>query len=82
EQEISGKELQEMSTEGSKYVNKEIKNALKEVLQIKLVMEEQGREQSSVMLFQDRFFPRRPQNVMPFPLLEPLNFHDVFQPFY
>nr|P17698.1 RecName: Full=Clusterin; AltName: Full=Sulfated glycoprotein 2; Short=SGP-2; Contains: RecName: Full=Clusterin beta chain; Contains: RecName: Full=Clusterin alpha chain [Ovis aries] len=66
---ISGKELQEMSTEGSKYVNKEIKNALKEVLQIKLVME-QGREQSSVM------------NVMPFPLLEPLNFHDVFQPFY
>ncbi|KAG5213530.1 hypothetical protein JEQ12_009316 [Ovis aries] len=223
---ISDKELQEMSTEGSKYVNKEIKNALKEVKQIKTQIEqtneerklllssleeakkkkedalndtrdsenklkasqgvcnetmtalweeckpclkqtcmkfyarvcrsgsglvghqleeflnqsspfyfwingdridslmENDREQSHVMdvmedsftrassimdeLFQDRFFPRRPQdtqyyspfssfprgslffnpksrfarNVMPFPLLEPLNFHDVFQPFY
>ncbi|XP_042099038.1 clusterin-like isoform X1 [Ovis aries] len=58
-------------------------------------------------LFQDRFFPQRPQDTqyyspfssfprgslffnpksrfpwnLPFPVLEPLNFHDVFQPFY
>ncbi|XP_068830234.1 clusterin isoform X3 [Capricornis sumatraensis] len=74
------------------------------------VMEDSFTRASSIMdeLFQDRFFPRRPQdtqyyspfssfprgslffnpkshfarNVMPFPLLEPLNFHDVFQPFY
>uniref|UniRef100_A0A8C2PML9 Clusterin n=1 Tax=Capra hircus TaxID=9925 RepID=A0A8C2PML9_CAPHI len=181
-----------MSAEGSKYVNKEIKNALKEVKQIKTQIEQTNEERklllssleeakkkkevrksrlkasqgvcnetmtalweeckpclkqtcmkfyarvcrsgsglvghqvmrapllqhsmdsftraSSIMdeLFQDRFFPRRPQDtqyyspfssfprgslffnpksrfarsVMPFPLLEPLNFHDVFQPFY
>nr|KAF6346332.1 clusterin [Pipistrellus kuhlii] len=32
---VSEQELQEMSTEGSKYVNKEIKNAFKEVKHIK-----------------------------------------------
>ncbi|OWK07371.1 CLU, partial [Cervus elaphus hippelaphus] len=162
---ISDKELQEVSTEGSKYVNKEIKNALTEVKQIKTqteqtneehkllhsslgeaktkkrdgleeflnqspfyfwingdridslmendrqqshamdVMEDSVNQASNIMdeLFQDRgprtlsttppsahsrggslfFNPKsRFARKLPFPVLEPLNFHDVFQPFY
>uniref|UniRef100_A0A452FCE0 Clusterin n=1 Tax=Capra hircus TaxID=9925 RepID=A0A452FCE0_CAPHI len=73
------------------------------------VMEDSFNWASNTMdeLFQDRFFPQRPQDTqyyspfssfprgslffnpksrfawnLPFPVLEPLNFHDVFQPFY
>ncbi|XP_069430081.1 clusterin-like isoform X2 [Ovis canadensis] len=73
------------------------------------VMEDSFNRASNTMdeLFQDRFFPQRPQDTqyyspfssfprgslffnpkscfpwnLPFPVLEPLNFHDVFQPFY
>uniref|UniRef100_A0A8D1Y0N5 Clusterin n=1 Tax=Sus scrofa TaxID=9823 RepID=A0A8D1Y0N5_PIG len=46
---ISDKELQEMSTEGSKYVNKEIKNALKEVKQIKTLIEQSNEERKSLL---------------------------------
>ncbi|XP_025778040.1 clusterin [Puma concolor] len=166
---VSDAELQEMSTEGSKYINKEIKNALKGVKQIKTLIEQTNEERKSLLsnleeakkkkeleeflnqsspfyfwingdridsllendrqqthamdvmqdsfnrasrimdeLFQDRFFTREPQdtyhyspfsslqrrpfffnpksrfarNVMPFPAFQPLNFHDMFQPFF
>ena len=75
------------------------------------VMEDGINQASNIMneLFQDRFFPQRPQDTqyyspfssfprrggslffnpksrfarnLPFPALEPLNFHDVFQLFY
>ncbi|XP_059958585.1 clusterin [Mesoplodon densirostris] len=46
---ISDKELQEMSTEGSKYINKEIKNALKEVKQIKTLIEQTNEERKSLL---------------------------------
>lgn len=38
-----------MSTEGSKYVNKEIKNALKEVKQIKTLIEQSNEERKSLL---------------------------------
>lgn len=38
-----------MSTEGSKYVNKEIKNALKEVKQIKTLIEHTNDERKSLL---------------------------------
>eukprot|EP00069_Balaena_mysticetus_P011454 bmy_21262T0 len=46
---VSDKELQEMSTEGSKYINKEIKNALKEVKQIKTLIEQTNEERKSLL---------------------------------
>ncbi|XP_006203350.2 clusterin [Vicugna pacos] len=46
---ISDKELQEMSTEGNKYINKEIKNALKEVKQIKTLIEETNEERKTLL---------------------------------
>ncbi|KAI5167783.1 Clusterin [Manis pentadactyla] len=46
---MSGKELQEMSIQGSKYVNKEIKNALKEVKQIKSLIEQTNEERKSLL---------------------------------
>ncbi|XP_057580691.1 clusterin [Hippopotamus amphibius kiboko] len=46
---VSDKELQEMSTEGSKYVNKEIKNALKEVKQIKTQIEQTNEERKLLL---------------------------------
>lgn len=39
EQEISDNELQEMSTQGSKYINKEIQNAVQGVKEIKTLIE-------------------------------------------
>lgn len=38
-----------MSTEGSKYINKEIKNALKEVKQIKTLIEQTNEERKSLL---------------------------------
>ncbi|XP_039731849.1 clusterin isoform X2 [Pteropus medius] len=49
DQAVSDRELQEMSTEGSKYVNKEIKNALKEVKQIKTLIEHTNDERKSLL---------------------------------
>lgn len=46
---ISDKELQEMSIQGSKYVNKEIKNALKGVKQIKSLIEQTNEERKSLL---------------------------------
>uniref|UniRef100_A0A673TWB4 Clusterin n=1 Tax=Suricata suricatta TaxID=37032 RepID=A0A673TWB4_SURSU len=46
---ISDVELQEMSTEGSKYINKEIKNALKGVKQIKTLIEQTNEERKSLL---------------------------------
>lgn len=47
---VSERELQEMSTEGSKYVNKEIKNAFKEVKHIKSLIENTNDERKSLLL--------------------------------
>lgn len=47
---VSGRELQEMSTEGSKYVNKEIKNAFKEVKHIKSLMDHTNDERKSLLV--------------------------------
>ena len=41
--------LAEMSTEGSKYINKEIKNALKGVKQIKTLIEQTNEERKSLL---------------------------------
>lgn len=38
-----------MSTEGSKYINKEIKNALKGVKQIKTLIEQTNEERKSLL---------------------------------
>uniref|UniRef100_A0ABI7ZKB4 Clusterin n=1 Tax=Felis catus TaxID=9685 RepID=A0ABI7ZKB4_FELCA len=46
---VSDAELQEMSTEGSKYINKEIKNALKGVKQIKTLIEQTNEERKSLL---------------------------------
>ncbi|XP_014395564.1 PREDICTED: clusterin isoform X2 [Myotis brandtii] len=47
---VSQRELQEMSTEGSKYVNKEIKNAFKEVKHIKSLIDHTNDERKSLLL--------------------------------
>ncbi|XP_037382400.1 clusterin [Talpa occidentalis] len=47
---IQDKELQEMSTQGSKYINKEIKNALKGVKQIKALIEQTNDERKSLLI--------------------------------
>nr|KAF6400700.1 clusterin [Rousettus aegyptiacus] len=49
DQALSDRELQELSTEGSKYINKEIKNALKEVKQIKSLIEHTNDERKSLL---------------------------------
>lgn len=49
DQTLSDRELQELSTEGSKYINKEIKNALKEVKQIKSLIEHTNDERKSLL---------------------------------
>jgi len=49
DQMVSDTELQEMSTEGSKYINKEIKNALKGVKQIKTLIEQTNEERKSLL---------------------------------
>uniref|UniRef100_A0A8C0PCW3 Clusterin n=1 Tax=Canis lupus familiaris TaxID=9615 RepID=A0A8C0PCW3_CANLF len=49
DQAVSDTELQEMSTEGSKYINKEIKNALKGVKQIKTLIEQTNEERKSLL---------------------------------
>ncbi|KAK2497059.1 hypothetical protein MC885_015937 [Smutsia gigantea] len=46
---ISDKELQEMSIQGSKHINKEIKNALKGVKQIKSLIEQTNEERKSLL---------------------------------
>lgn len=46
---VSDKELQEMSTQGSKYINKEIKDALKGVKQIKMLIEKTNEERKSLL---------------------------------
>ncbi|XP_062942203.1 clusterin [Cynocephalus volans] len=46
---VSERELQEMSTQGSKYVNKEIKNAVNEVKQIKSLIEKTNEERKSLL---------------------------------
>lgn len=48
-QEVSERELQEMSTEGTKYVNKEVKNSLEELKQIKTLMEHTNDERKSLL---------------------------------
>ncbi|KAM8763797.1 clusterin isoform 1-T1 [Rhynchonycteris naso] len=47
---VSDKELQEMSTEGSKYVNKEVKNAFKGMRQIKSLIEHTNDERKSLLV--------------------------------
>ncbi|KAI5767497.1 CLU protein [Gulo gulo luscus] len=49
DQMVSDTELQEMSTEGSKYINREIKNALKGVKQIKTLIEQTNEERKSLL---------------------------------
>ncbi|XP_058406446.1 clusterin [Diceros bicornis minor] len=46
---VSDRELQEMSTQGSNYINKEIKNALKGVKQIKTLIEQTNEERKSLL---------------------------------
>lgn len=46
---VSDRELQEMSTQGSNYINKEIKNALKGVKQIKNLIEQTNEERKSLL---------------------------------
>lgn len=47
---VSDRELQEMSTEGTKYINKEIKNAFKGVKQIKSLIEHTNAEGKSLLI--------------------------------
>ncbi|XP_054431980.1 clusterin isoform X2 [Pteronotus mesoamericanus] len=47
---VSERELQEMSTEGTKYINKEIKNAFKGVKQIKSLIEHTNDERKSLLV--------------------------------
>ncbi|XP_066134669.1 clusterin [Saccopteryx bilineata] len=47
---VSDRELQEMSTEGSKYINKEVKNAFKGVKQIKSLIEHTNDERKSLLV--------------------------------
>lgn len=49
DQEVSDRELQEMSTEGSKYINKEIKNSVKGLKQIKNLIEHTNDERKSLL---------------------------------
>ncbi|CAH6827598.1 clusterin [Phodopus roborovskii] len=49
EQEVSDKELQEMSSQGSKYINKEIQNAVQGVKQIKTLIEKTNAERKSLL---------------------------------
>lgn len=48
-EEVSERELQEMSNEGTKYVNKEIKNSFNELKQIKTLMEHTNDERKSLL---------------------------------
>lgn len=48
-QEVSDRELQEMSTEGTKYVNKEIKNSVKGLKQIRTLIEHTNDERKSLL---------------------------------
>lgn len=47
--EVSPKELQEMSAQGSKYINKEMKHALKGMRQIKALMEKNSEERRALL---------------------------------
>lgn len=47
---VSDRELQEMSTEGSKYISKEVKNAFKGVKQIKSLIEHTNNERKSLLV--------------------------------
>ncbi|XP_006988834.1 clusterin [Peromyscus maniculatus bairdii] len=49
EQEVSDNELQEMSTQGSKYINKEIQNAVQGVKQIKTLIEKTNAERKLLL---------------------------------
>lgn len=49
EQELSDNELQEMSTQGSKYINKEIQNAVQGVKKIKTLIEKTNAERKSLL---------------------------------
>ncbi|XP_012972739.1 clusterin [Mesocricetus auratus] len=49
EQEVSDNELQEMSSQGSKYINKEIQNAVQGVKQIKTLIEKTNAERKSLL---------------------------------
>uniref|UniRef100_A0A2K6KNX9 Clusterin n=2 Tax=Rhinopithecus TaxID=542827 RepID=A0A2K6KNX9_RHIBE len=67
DQTVSDNELQEMSDQGSKYVNKEIQNAVNGVKEIKTLIEKTNEERKTLLsnleeLFQDRFFAREPQD--------------------
>ncbi|KAM4802576.1 clusterin [Urocitellus parryii] len=46
---VSNQELQEMSTQGSKYINKEIQNAVKGVKEIKSLIEKTNEERKSLL---------------------------------
>ncbi|XP_027782917.1 clusterin [Marmota flaviventris] len=46
---VSNQELQEMSTQGSKYINKEIQNAVKGVKEIKTLIEKTNEERKSLL---------------------------------
>ncbi|EGW05785.1 clusterin [Cricetulus griseus] len=49
EQEVSDNELKEMSTQGSRYINKEIQNAVQGVKQIKTLIEKTNEERKSLL---------------------------------
>uniref|UniRef100_A0A2K6EN98 Clusterin n=3 Tax=Propithecus coquereli TaxID=379532 RepID=A0A2K6EN98_PROCO len=49
DQEVSSKELQEMSTQGSKYINKEIQNAVNGVKEIKSLIVKTNEERKSLL---------------------------------
>ncbi|XP_004614793.2 clusterin [Sorex araneus] len=49
EQEVSPKELKEMSAQGSKYINKELKHALKGMRQIKALIEKNNEERKALL---------------------------------
>ncbi|KAL1781092.1 clusterin [Sigmodon hispidus] len=49
EQPVSDNELQEMSTQGSKYINKEIQNAVQGVKEIKTLIEKTNAERKSLL---------------------------------
>ncbi|XP_049627882.1 clusterin isoform X2 [Suncus etruscus] len=48
-QEVSDKELQEMSAQGSKYINKEMKNAFKGMKQMKSLIEKNNEERKALL---------------------------------
>ncbi|KAI2549431.1 clusterin, partial [Homo sapiens] len=49
DQTVSDNELQEMSNQGSKYVNKEIQNAVNGVKQIKTLIEKTNEERKTLL---------------------------------